>query len=310
MLSQLQRTKYKKNGGNKYQVDCSFISNNPKNIHIENMIRNKNDISILTAFIDNPKIITKHKHIVIKIGKENKTIEKEYTIGIALNKEKLVGFIQFICLFDCFDDTNKTDLIPINGICNGEQKQENKKNVLIMPFFVDGSIKNYNWLKDKFIILKSLLQQAIMSIFIAYHKLGFLHGDLHLDNILMKRTTKNNLCYECDGIQKQIDTNGYKIAIMDFDSSWIGVDKKKCIEFYWLNIYNMLSRVSIDLTNHNSDKIGLDNNIKILLFITKQKDNKTDCINTLKLLNMIDDAEIQITKNPFDNLKYDPTVFG
>jgi hypothetical protein len=42
----------------------------------------------------------------------------------------------------------------------------------------------------------------------------------------------------------KVKTYGYKIVIMDFDRSFIHVDIKTGIEFYWLNLYNVLSRVT------------------------------------------------------------------
>ena len=91
-----------------------------------------------------------------------------------------------MCLFNCFDNTYyniKEDLKK--NLCSASHTEENKKVVLIMPFIAEGSIKNFNWIENKLDILKSVLSQTIMSLFLAYHKLGFLHNDMHLDNILI-----------------------------------------------------------------------------------------------------------------------------
>ena len=305
MITNLYRKKYKKHGGNKYHINCALISNNFKNINIDTLIRNKNDISVLTGIINNQEIMKNNKHIVVKIGNENKTIETEFTIGNILENAKIPGFISFMCIFSCFDNTHEIGNTPTE-ICIAPHTEKNRKQILLMPYIPEKSIKQNKWNETNFNVLQSVIQQVVISILIAYDKVGFLHNDLHLDNILLKKTKKKVISYD----YYDIHTNGYKIVIMDFDSSWTNVNKITGIEFFWLNLYNMLSRVDLDLTNEHNDKIGLSNSGKILEFVKNQQAVKGNYMNALQLIPIIDKSSIHIIQNPFTHLKYNPNIFG
>jgi hypothetical protein len=306
----LTRRYFKKNGSNKYHIDCEWLEKNPDSIKvsIEKSIQNTNDISVLKSVINIFKN-QRNRNIVVKIGKVNKTIEKEYQIGKILEKEKNIGFINYICLFTCYDDTyDKIKQNKVTGsksICNAEKIDDQKKVVLIMPFIADGSIKKFNWSNLSFDILKSVLQQTIMSICYAYDKCGFIHGDLHLDNILLKKTKKNVIVY---GDNIEIKTYGYKIIIMDFDSSFINIEHQSGIEFYWLNLYNVLTRVNSDIGNSKGDKINMNNMNKITTFIDNQRIHKKSHLNTLKLLEIINDSSFSIIEKPKANFVYNPNI--
>jgi hypothetical protein len=309
-MNNLERQHYKKNGSNKYHINCSLLEKNPEliPINLENVIKHQNDIIILKSILNDKKIISKNRNIVIKISHTNKTIEKEYNIGKKLEKYNIIGFISYICLFNCYDNTynnlKKRPNSVLSSICSVDKTDENNKVVLIMPYINEGSIKNFNWTEDKFDILKSLLLQAILSSYIAYDKCGFIHNDFHLDNILCKKTKKEIINYN----NINIKSHGYKIIIMDFENSFIDVDINNGIEFYWINLYNMLSRVNSDLINKNFDMVSMNNLKEIISFIEKQKQNKNNHKNTLKLIDMIMDCKFSIIKSPMANLKYNPYI--
>lgn len=88
------------------------------------------------------------------MGKITKTIKKEYEYGKIL--EHIPGFIRFICLYECYDDSS--DRLP-RRICVGEKIDVNKKTVLLMPYYKLGSIRTYHWKLTEVSILKSLLKQ-------------------------------------------------------------------------------------------------------------------------------------------------------
>ncbi len=309
-MDNLSRRHFKENAANKYHIDCSQLEKNPESmeVSINNVIQNTNDITVLKSVINDNTITNKYRNIVIKIGKINKTIEKEFMIGKQLEKEKIIGFINFMCLFFCFDNTyTNIKQNTLTSICSAKNMDDQKKSVLIMPFIPNGSIRKFNWMHDNFDILKSVLQQTVMSIFIAYEKCGFIHGDLHLDNILLKKTKKSIMTYEQN---IEIKTHGYKIIIMDFDSSFINIDIINGIEFYWLNLYNMISRVNSDLGNSNGDKVSMNNMSQITSFIETQRINKKSYKNTSKLLDLIKDSSFVIIKSPQQNLVYNPNIFN
>ena len=308
MIQELERKQYKPNAGNKYHIDCKYLEENTNQIQITKLIRNQKDISILSAVIQEKKN-QNQRHIVVKIGREDRTIEKEYNYGKELEKTKIPGFINYMCLFSCIDDTHLRGETP-HEICKGkEDNPENHKKVLIMPYIMGGSIKYFDWNSNNFHILKSVLLQTLMSIFLAFHKVGFIHGDLHLDNILLKKTKKQEITYVLGDQTYSIPTNGYKIVIMDFDSSWMHVNKEEAIEFYWLDVYNMISRVNLDLSSKKGNRVIMNDNIKILNYIQNQRLKRADAKNTLKIMDMIGD--FSWVENLLHNkLSYNPNIFG
>lgn len=154
MIKFLERRYYKQNGGNKYHIDCNKIEQDPNLLDINKIVQYKNEVAILSGIlkdINDGKLeeISKIRQIVVKIGQVGKTLEKEFGIGSLINKHNIPGFINYICLFDCYDDTYKKDL-PIKQICDAPKIDSNIRKVLIMPYVIEGSIKHYNWdLKDK-----------------------------------------------------------------------------------------------------------------------------------------------------------------
>jgi thiamine kinase-like enzyme len=322
-MNSLNRKHQKPDGANKYHIDCNELEKNPSIIPIiiKNVIQNKNEMTILQSVINDKSITQNNRHIVVKIGKVNKTIEKEFNIGKKLENEKLTGFINYICLFNCYDNTYnnlKVDIEKNNNnidpLCFAKKKEENLKTVLIMPYINEGSIKNFKWNKEKYDALKSVILQTIMSVFTAYQLCGFLHNDLHLDNILVKKTKKETFNYKFKNekdkvIEINIKADGYKIVIMDFESSMINIKDKDGLEFYWKNLYNMVSRCNLDLKNEDDDDVSIFDLSIITYFIEKQKQSKGSIINTLILLDMIKDAKFIITKQIKSKPIYDPNIF-
>jgi len=318
-MNLLERKHFKADGANKYHVDCNELEKNPSIIPIvfEKVILNKNDSTILQSIISDKNITSKHKNIVVKIGKLNKTIEKEYQIGKYLEKLQLTGFINYICLFNCYDNTynnielNKTD----KSVCSAKKEEDNLKTVLIMPYIQEGSLKNFKWNSDKYHVLKSVLLQTIMSVFLAYQSCGFLHNDLHLDNILIKKTKKESFSYQLEDEKTKtihnfnIKTYGYKIVIMDFESSMIVIKNKDGIRTYWNNLLNMISRLHYDLKNKDGDRVAILDLSDITLFIEKQESLNGQIINTLQLLEMIKKIKFVVREQIRSKLVYDPNIF-
>ena len=297
-IIKLNKKHYKINGGSKYFIDCSVSDSNY--IIPTDFLKNTRDISILKAVINYSKFIKKNKHIVIKIAHKDKTNKKEYDISEKL--KTINGFIKYTCLFNCFDDTfNYIDInkqIP-EKICTAENKNDYNNNILIAPYINLGSIRNYKWTLENIYILKSLLKQCVISLMEAYINYGFLHNDLHLDNILFKKTKMENIKYK----DIELKSEGYKIVIMDFDSSFIGVDINKEIQIYWNDLYNVFCRIKFDLI-----KIIIPINNNIILNILEYNISKSINPNkTLDLLELIDKLEFSLPKST--PLKYNPNVF-
>ena len=326
-MNSLDRKHHKPDGANKYHINCNELEKNPSLIPVifNKVIKNKNDTTILQSIITDKSITQNNRNIVVKIGKVNRTIEKEFYIGKQLEEEKLTGFINYICLFNCYDNTydnieGKKNLEPF---CSAKKEEENLKTVLIMPYINEGSIRTFKWNNDKYDALKSIISQTIMSVFTAYQLFGFVHNDLHLDNILIKKTKKETFNYKFKNekdendkdkndknkdIEINIKSHGYKIVIMDFESSMFIIKNKDGARNYWSNLFNMMSRLQHDLKNEDNNDTRADNLNNITSFIQNQEISKGSIMNTLTLLDMIKETKFIIIKKQSKPI-YDPNVY-
>lgn len=313
-MHSLERKHHKQEGANKYHINCNELEKTPNMIPIilDKVIKNKNDITILQSILKNTSITEINKHIVVKIGKVNKTIEKEYRVGKFLEKNKLSGFINYICLFSCYDNTYENIELKNNKeLCSAKKEEDNMKTVLIMPYVQEGSIRTFKWNTDKYDALKSVLLQTVSTVFIAYQVCGFIHNDLHLDNILIKKTKKESINYTTDipTINITIKTYGYKIVIMDFESAMLVIKNKDTISTYWNNLLNMISRLHYDLKNKDGDRVAIIDLTDITSFIEKQETSKGSIMNTIQLLDMIRNIKIVSREQIKNKLIYNPNIF-
>jgi len=320
-MNPLDREHHKLDGANKYHINCNELEKNPSIIPVifNKIIKNKNDTTILQSIITDKSITKNNRHIVVKIGKVNKTIEKEYKIGKKLENEKLTGFINYICLFNCYDNTYDKieEKSNLNPLCSAKKEEENLKTVLIMPYINEGSIRTFKWNKEKYDALKSVISQTIISVFTAYQLSGFVHNDLHLDNILIKKTKKETFNYKFNDekdkdkdtvIEINIKSHGYKIVIMDFESSMFVIKNKDGARTYWNNLFNMMSRLQHDLKNEDNDDTRADNLNNITSFIQNQEISKGSIMNTLILLDMIKETKFIVIKKQSKPI-YDPNIY-
>lgn len=270
----------------KYYIKCDAIDT-ANRIEIVKLLQKQKDEDsrVLLAYLEKNH---NKMNIVVKMGRENTTIRKEYSISEHLHKTNCSGFIKFICIFECYDD-NSSD-----KICQGIPAQNTKKEVLIMKYFNEGSVKSHSWTNMNFHILRSVLIQTIYSLVVAYHRTGFIHNDLHLDNILIKRTTRTHSNYQIDKLDIETETNNYTCVIMDFENCFF-TDKSSPI-FFWKMIENIITRIGIELTNNKGDKVEVSNIYDILSYMSKNKNN--DYLLVLNIISMIERMEFTLLSLP------------
>jgi hypothetical protein len=298
---------YKKKGerwdgnGRKYYIDCSTYMKTRNPIEIASIIKRdkQNDIAIIDVIAKDETI--KNNHIVIKIGKSNKTTMQEYEIGKLVNK--IPGFIKYTCLFRCYDNTGeKIDTHePLTKICDASNSAKNEKDVLVMQYIQHGSIGGTNWKNDNIDILKNLLIQTMFSLALAFDKVGFVHQDLHWGNVLFTETKTREITYNftCDSIT--IPTNGYKPVIMDFEKA---VDGQTNLVLFWSDLLTFFQK-SAGLRNENNELVLWNNEIVIRQI---KKIMKTPVINVVKLAGVIQQQSDFDFINVHPMPKYDPNV--
>jgi serine/threonine protein kinase len=86
-----------------------------------------------------------------------------------------------------------------------------------MEYYDLGSILNY--IPKSLNEIISIINQVIASATLAFEQFGFIHGDLHPGNILIKKTKKDLIKYKFTDKDLEIKINGIQIVMFDFDRS-------------------------------------------------------------------------------------------
>lgn len=209
---ELHKTEYSESKGigklDKVLLNC--IDHNYYNL-IEYLYKSQNEQSVIIKALYDNKL-----KIVLKFGYK-KNSDNEYNIGKELLD--LPNFIRFFCLIECNDDIkniiNQEGNIMNYKMCHyGEEKIA----IIVMKYYKLGSLDNYNWNKENFIILKNIIKQVLFAIIYAYQSKGFIHNDLHTGNILLKNNKKKDDILYGDKILKIYELEA---VIMDFERAKI-----------------------------------------------------------------------------------------
>ena len=331
--------------------DCDNLPKEPNSITDEQLLtyNKQNDVEIYRALINYTKHNKTNKHIVMKIGYKDKRIHHEFKIGTLLYQTKIPGFIKYICILDCDDvlqdspslkqesstkfvKTHSLDDSPDSlrsSVASSPKKgkfehlctNREYKEILLMPFVNGPCVTNYKWREQDGDIMKSVLKQIFFSCYAAFETIGFIHNDLHMENVFMKPTKQEFIHY---GENIAIKTYGYKIVINDFDKSFViptlmrqnteGIEPENFRRTYlaknssgfWLDLKRVFLELSI---------VMIDNNIlvpmlnKIITFIDNCLGKNLDYKKSFELLNMID-AIVLVAQPKPTSFVYDPNVFG
>jgi hypothetical protein len=175
-------------------------------------------------------ILEKNKDIVVKIG-DDENILKEYEMSKKLYRLK--GFVKFICYLECNDNFLNYPNEKRNYLCNGNGSQ---MKIIIMPYFEMGCIGFYSWTNNNINLLRTCIKHAVLSYITAFTN-GYLHGDFHPGNVLLKKTKQLSIDYLFEGIGEinNIETNGIRTWIMDFENTRpiTKENKKDTMDFYF-----------------------------------------------------------------------------
>ena len=287
----LNKNRNSSGNDDKYYIDCSKID--ASSIEPIEIIKNKKftsrnrfDTIILHAITQNELIKKNFRHIVVKIGRTKSgreyMAEKEFAIGKRLYGMK--GFVKFLCIFSCNDDTSNKGTQEEVQICASNNSND---VVLVMPYIKEGAMHDYEWSIDKIPFMKSLIVHTTLSLTEAFIKIGFIHGDLHWGNILFKKTNTTEIMYEIGEKRFPVLTNGYKVVIMDFEKSLTDNHQN---DLFW---YNLKSFVTFEKTTDN--QFIYWRNDKIISFIERMADTNQHPVNKIEqLIQLIDDSIFKV----------------
>ena len=129
--------------------------------------------------------IIKKKKVVVKISKKKELLEKDFLTSKKLEELKCINFAKYLGFFSCNDNFNNYNINkPLPKYFCKNNGTENY--FLFMKYYDIGSVLNYKPKSLNDII--SIINQVIGSMILAFETFGFIHGDLHPGNILIKKT--------------------------------------------------------------------------------------------------------------------------
>ena len=155
-----------------------------------------------------------YKDVVVKFGSVSE-MKTEYDIGQTAFVHKVPNFIKYLCWFTCEDSVHelkRRDFSIDHHICKSKGKS---LGILVMPYYPLGSIEDYRWTRGNIETLKNVLLQVVYAILYAHESFGFVHGDLHLGNVLIRTSKKKQTTYG----DHTVPVNGLYPIVMDFGKS-------------------------------------------------------------------------------------------
>ena len=255
----------------KLKIDCkNRLNSNPETQDWLELVslfeHNSTNVKVYRALLD------KNKTIVAKIGKIN--LEPEYEVG---KKLTLPTFIKFNCIFSCLDN-----YINIKSTTKSICKKEGAPiSIIIMPYISEKRIDLYKWERSNFNIMKNVMKHVCLSLFYSKKLLGFIHGDLHLGNILLKMTKRKEINYGEFGNLELLDLMP---IIMDFDKSTF-------VENYDSYVYQDISNFITLMSNNCNVKFEIAS-LKSFLIKNITSKSTVNSNSSSILCNYIDNLEI------------------
>lgn len=146
--------------------------------------------------------------VVVKIADSEEDLGVEWSVYESIKSHGSRNLIKYYCFFRCADDIAK-----YVELCAGPGSS---MHVLVMEYVDAKSMKHHDFGTD-IRALVSCIHQVICASLELFLRCGFVHGDLHLDNILIKKTSTKELYYR--EIDKNVETHGFIIKLMDFELS-------------------------------------------------------------------------------------------
>jgi serine/threonine protein kinase len=162
------------------------------------------------------KMIDKEKVIV----KLTKNIDIRRIKNISYLVKYFSNFPKIYCIFQCREDETNfdTDYLNVRGFCKQNPLETDQLITLEIMKLYKNKLSEFSQ-KLNLGNIKLFMKQLIFGLMHAFQANGFIHGDLHIDNILLNISDLDiKLNYKISKYNYSIDTQTVCI-IMDFDRS-------------------------------------------------------------------------------------------
>lgn len=184
-----QHTPHSQGGTLKFRLPCAerLQQDGTAWLGVKGYLTDKN-FQVLLASLHN------YKDVVVKFGKVDE-MQKEYDLGHQAYRHQVPNFMRFLCSFSCNDsvrDIENRDFSVHNFVCKGLGDQ---LGILVMPYYPLGSLDKYAWSRGNLHVLKNVLHQVVFAMLYAYERFSFVHGDMHVGNVLLRASKKKQIAY-------------------------------------------------------------------------------------------------------------------
>jgi len=187
-------------------------------------------------------ILQQRRHVVAKISNQKEDLIKEYNIFLQLKKHNVTGIVHYYCYFECDDDvsTIAEPLREADGtVCKGPGST---LRVLLMEYIRNKNLAEFHWKSTEPLI--GCIKQVLYISIDAFLKFGFVHGDLHCKNILIKSTKQTELNFRNF---LSVPSYGFKVKLMDFELSKthqnITVFYKEIYYVFWTSVMRCFGEI-------------------------------------------------------------------
>ena len=226
------------------------------------------------------------KDVIVKFENPSEIVA-DYKISETLFNSKIPNFIKYYCTFSCNENTDRFEELDPEKHEHLCSKKGTKTGFIIMPYYPLGSVKNYKWTTANFHVLKNIICQVIIAISSAFIKNGFVHGDLHMDNILLRKTKKKALYYNSFDITLYLDEM-YAI-VMDFGRSKLNSS--------YTSYMTSISTITALLRDIGENSDIIIDAVPLYRYLSIMGNTTLDQKVIINLINIIDSLKIDYTKS-------------
>lgn len=247
-----------RSSGAKFVIDGSFLgtymntSSWLKEVRALDLIAEEKSLRMSHKKILQGVLSRQDKKVVVKIADNSEDLKTEWDAYEALSKcdPPVPGFMDYFGFFRCKDTLARAirDGIGDNGLCEGVG---DTMQVLVMEHVDNQSMKRYDWTSQPIETLRSCLAQVICSLLEAHLACGFVHGDMHLDNILLKKhpnlqNDPSDAYVRYDRCDIGVPKGNLVVSIMDLELSKFGMPSRK----FFIDLKTLFSKCCTDLINY------------------------------------------------------------
>ena len=222
---------------------------------------------LITSISTRGKLIlanmVKKEKVVVKITK-NSNLAKIKNLNYAVRR--LPNFPKVYCVFECKENESNfdTNYLDVYGFCKPNPNDSDFIIILeIMKRYNNKLSELLNALELE--NTKNIMKQLIFALMYAFESKGFIHGDLHIENILINKYDEQKELIYIINKKKYNITTQIEYIIMDFDKSisydttFMNLpefDENKTLIYSIIKVINICGKLLTKINKYDTDQIN------------------------------------------------------